>query len=219
MCYKTVYMGGLSNIVVQFPYAGLFLMPLLGCIGFPFPEDAILLSCGFLISQSIVIPLPALLVVYAGVMISDFIIYSLGKKYGRAVITHRRFKNLLPPEKLHSLESRFRKYGVLSIVIGRQIIGVRAQTLLVAGVLDMPLRTFLMTDAFASSVTVMLMTTLGYTGTQRLIKDHAISINGICLLMVPVLLAALIFCLIKRHRSRRTTNNSENILAIEKMGC
>lgn len=212
-------MSGLSNIVVQFPYAGLFLMPLLGCIGFPFPEDVILLSCGFLISQRTVVPLPALLVVYAGVIISDFLIYSLGRKYGRAIITHRRFKKLLPPEKLHSLETRFRKYGVLSIIIGRQIIGVRAQTLLAAGVLDMPLRTFLMIDAFAASVTVMLMTALGYTGTQRLIKDHAISLNGICLLMVPVLLAVLIFFFIKRHWSRRTTNGAGNILAIEKMGC
>ncbi len=219
MCYKTVYMGELSDIVMQFPYAGLFLMPLLGCIGFPFPEDAVLLSCGFLISQRIIMPLPALLVVYTGVMISDFLIYSLCKKYGRAIITHRRFKRLLPPEKLHSIESRFKKFGVLSIVIGRQIIGVRAQTILAAGVLGMPLRTFLMTDAFASSVTVMLMTTLGYTGTKRLMENHPISIHGVCLLMIPVLLV-VIFCLIKWHRARRrTTNSAKNIMAIEKMRC
>jgi membrane protein DedA with SNARE-associated domain len=149
-------MGELSAIVMQFPYPGLFCLLILGSVGFPFPEDAILLSCGFLISRQIVAPLPAFIVVYAGIMIGDFIIYSFGRKYGRAVVTHKRFRRLLPPEKLYSIEKRFGKFGVLSVLVGRQIIGVRAQTMLAAGVLRMPLRTFLLTDAFASSLTIMI---------------------------------------------------------------
>ena len=212
-------MGELSGIVMQFPYAGLFLMPLLGCIGFPFPEDAVLLSCGFLISQRIIMPLPAFLVVYTAVMISDFFIYSLGKKYGRAVITHRRSRRLLPPEKLHFLESRFRKFGVLTFVIGRQIIGVRAQTILAAGVLDMPLRTFLLTDACAAFLTVLLLVSLGYMGIASLMANYPFAIDG-GYMLGTVFLCAAIFYLVRLHiAKRRMRTDTRDLLAIGTRSC
>jgi membrane protein DedA with SNARE-associated domain len=208
----------LSDIVVRFPYPGLFCLLILGSIGFPFPEDAILLLCGFLIAQQIVLPLPAFLVVYAGIIIGDFIIYSLGKKYGRAVITHRRFKKLLPAEKLVSLENGYRRFGVLFIVLGRQIIGLRAQIILAAGILGMSSRRFLVTDAFASLMTIMIMLSLGYAGTHSLIKNHPAGIHGEYLLILFFPLAVS-FCVIKWHRSKRRARTiAVDNAAIEEIG-
>ncbi|MDI6727600.1 MAG: hypothetical protein QMD44_01570, partial [Thermodesulfovibrionales bacterium] len=78
-------MPNISTLVEHFPYIGLFLLLILGGIGFPFPEDTTLILCGFLISTHVVKPVPALLVVYAGLLITDFSLYFVGKKYGRMV--------------------------------------------------------------------------------------------------------------------------------------
>jgi len=211
-------MGELSAIVMQFPYQGLFCLLILGSIGFPFPEDAILLSCGFLISRRIVMPIPAFLVVYTGIIIGDFIIYSFGRKYGRAVVTHKRFRKLIHPEKLCSLERRFAKFGALSILLGRQIIGVRAQTMIAAGVLRMPLRTFLLTDAFASFLTVSIMVSLGYTGMKGL-TNHSLTVQLEYLLIIVLLATAFYFVRWLRSKRRRKIEVKNNEMAIEKFSC
>ncbi|MGE5893104.1 MAG: hypothetical protein ACM34I_03520, partial [bacterium] len=64
-------MTTLSAIVEHSPYAGLFVLLILGGIGFPFPEDATLILCGFLMAQQVIEPVRALVVVYGGLLIAD----------------------------------------------------------------------------------------------------------------------------------------------------
>src|SRR5512146_1081402 len=106
------------SIVEQFPYLGLFILLVLGGIGFPFPEDTTLILCGFLIYNSVVKPVPALLVVYGGLLITDVALYFVGKKYGRMIVTHKRFHRIISPERLSLLESKFNKRGVLVVLVG-----------------------------------------------------------------------------------------------------
>ena len=86
-------MSGLP-IVSQFPYLGLFILLILGGIGFPFPEGGSLVLCGLLISTKVISAPYALAVCYSGVLIGDFLFYSLGRKYGRMIITHRGFSKI-----------------------------------------------------------------------------------------------------------------------------
>ena len=74
-------------IVENFPYLGIFILLILGGIGLPFPEDATIILSGFLVAHKVISPLPIFLSVYGGLLISDFFLYSLGKKYGRMVRT------------------------------------------------------------------------------------------------------------------------------------
>jgi membrane protein DedA with SNARE-associated domain len=101
---------------------------------------------------------------------SDFIIFSIGKKYGRSIVTHKRFHRLLPPEKFLVIEEKFRKMGILLIFLGRYLWGVRAQIFLTAGVMGIHPRKFVLTDAFAATLSVAIMFTLGETG-ARTIRD------------------------------------------------
>ena len=82
-----------SLLMQQAPYLGIFLLLILGAFGLPFPEDGILLWSGLLVAQSIMKPLPGLLVVYIGLLTTDFLLYSIGKRYGRKLIEHRTFQN------------------------------------------------------------------------------------------------------------------------------
>jgi membrane protein DedA with SNARE-associated domain len=154
----------LSGLVGQFPYLGLFLLLILGGIGFPFPEDTTLILCGFLISQDIIRPLPAFLNVYAGLLIADFFLYSMGRRYGRLIVTHRRFQRIVSPERLTFIEDKFRRRGVLVILLGRHIFGLRAQIFLTAGITRMDAGKFLLTDAFSALFTIALMVGAGYAG-------------------------------------------------------
>jgi membrane protein DedA with SNARE-associated domain len=91
---------------------------MLGGVGVPFfPEDATFILCGFLIQAQTVRTIPALLVVYVGVLIADCIIYAFGRKYGRMVVCHKWFHRFLSPEKLQDLEDRFKKKGILFILV------------------------------------------------------------------------------------------------------
>lgn len=208
-------MGELSDILMQLPYLGLFCLLILGNLGCPFPEDAILLSCGFLIARQIVEPVPAVMTVYAGILTGDLLIYSFGRKYGRVLLTHRRLSRILPPDRLDSLEGKFKKFGVPFMILGRQIIGVRSQMILAAGVLRMPLRTFLLTDAFAACVTISIMVSIGYAGTRNILRLSALGVHTKYAVII-LLLLAIAFFFIKRFRNPRPSSPSETSLAVEK---
>ena len=158
----------ISALIQQFPYLGLFALLILGGIGFPFPEDATLILSGFLIVEGVVRPFPALFVVYAGVLITDTGLYFVGKKYGRMIVTHKRFQKILSPQRLSLLEEKFSKRGILVVLFGRHIVGLRVQILLAAGVMRMSFLKFLMTDAISSSFTVAFMVGAGYMGGNSL---------------------------------------------------
>lgn len=157
-----------TAFVEHFPYAGIFLLLVLGDIGLPFPEDATLILSGFLIAQKVTKLLPTLLVVYSGLLLTDFSLYWVGKKYGRSVIEHKRFRRILSAERLSRLEEKFRKWGIFVVFIGRHFLGLRAQIFLAAGVMKMPTLKFLMADAASAILTVTLMVGIGFWGGNRI---------------------------------------------------
>jgi len=161
-------MPDISALIQQFPYIGLFSLLILGGIGFPFPEDTTLILCGFLISTNVVKPVNALLVVVAGVLLTDSGLYAVGRKYGRKIFTHRRFSKILTAERLSKLEEKFDKLGVLFILIGRHVAGLRAQIFLAAGITRMPVAKFLIADAVALILTIALLVGLGIAGGHSL---------------------------------------------------
>ncbi len=196
-------MQELFHMVEHFPYAGLFVALVLGSIGFPFPEDAVLVLCGFLISKNIVEPVPALLVAYSGVVVSDFLIFSVGRKYGRLIVTHRRFHCILSPEKLRALEVKFVKFGSILIFLGRQIFWFRAKIFLVAGIVKMSPSKFLVTDAISAIVTVGIMVTIGREGIQWLpsLRNPAIQ-TWVSVSVIVVILVALFLWRLKLRRQK-----------------
>jgi membrane protein DedA with SNARE-associated domain len=81
-----------SALTDHFPYLGIFALLILGGVGFPFPEDSTLILSGFLVAHRAIKPVPSLLVIYLGLLISDFFLYWMGKKYGRKIVEHRKFR-------------------------------------------------------------------------------------------------------------------------------
>jgi membrane protein DedA with SNARE-associated domain len=192
----------ISAILQRFPYFGLFVLLILGGIGFPFPEDTTLILCGFLIAEGAVRPFPALLVVYSGVLITDLGLYFVGKKYGRMIVTHKRFLKILSPERISLLEEKFNKRGILVVLFGRHLIGLRAQIFLVAGVMRMSFLKFLITDAVSSSFTITFMVGAGYMGGNsfRILRKDITRVEHVAIFLAVTSLA--LYFLFRYFRSR-----------------
>ncbi len=171
-----------SELITRFHYLGIFLLLILGGFGFPFPEDATLILTGIFLSAGDVKLLPALVAVYLGVVVSDIGLYYAGRVYGRRIVRHRFFSRIIKPERLDRVEERFKKYGVLAILFGRHIPGVRAQILIASGILRVPFIKYLLADTFAMAFTIALWIWAGYKGAQYLpqirsaVKDSAVGI-------------------------------------------
>ena len=184
-----------SELIKHFPYLGLFVLLVLGGIGLPFPEDATLILCGFLIAQDIVRAIPAIVIVYIGLLLADYFLYFVGRKYGRKIVTHKRFHRILSPERLLAIEDKFNKRGSLIILFGRHFLGLRAQLFIAAGVMKMPALKFMLLDAFTSIFTMALMIGAGYLGGNSLqaLKKDISKIEHIAVLVIVLLLVVYLF--------------------------
>ncbi|MGC8938707.1 MAG: DedA family protein [Thermodesulfovibrio sp.] len=153
------------SIIEQFSYPGLFFLLILGGLGVPFfPEDLILIACGVMISIGIIKPVPAVLISYAGLIISDSMLYLAGRKFGRKILTNRRFEKILSPSKFFLIEKKFRRHSTLIMLLGRLLVGFRAQVFLLSGITKVSMAKFLIIDSVGSAVVLSIMVTAGYLG-------------------------------------------------------
>lgn len=183
-----------TALVDHFPYVGIFALLILGGIGLPFPEDATLILSGFLVAHGAITPLPTFLTVYAGLLVSDFFLYLVGKKYGRMVVEHKRFQKIISPDRLSKLEEKFKKGDVWVILIGRHFLGLRAQIFLAAGVMRMPTIKFLMTDAATALLTIAFMGGMGYAGgnSVQILRRDLTRIEHIAIVVLMISIAVWI---------------------------
>ena len=192
-----------SSIVEHFPYVGLLLLLFLGEIGLPFPEDATLLLSGFLIAHRVTKLVPTLLVVYGGLLVTDFSLYLIGKKYGRRLFEHKTFQKLLTPDRFKRIEEKFKQWGIWVILLGRHIFGLRAQIFLAAGVVRISPLKFLLADGLSAMVTMILMMGIGYVGgnsVQVLQKDISRVEHFVFLAFVLLVVAWVIVRFLKSRR-------------------
>lgn len=197
-----------TPFVSHFPYLGIFLLLILGGIGLPFPEDATLLLGGFLIAHYVIKPLPAFLVVYSGLLITDFSLYLVGKKYGRRIVEHKRFHKIISPNRLSKLEEKFSKWGSLVVFFGRHILGLRAQIFLVSGVMKMPAIKFLVADAISALFTIGLWGGIGYLGgnSVQVLKKDITRVEHIAIVILVIMIASgIIFWYLKNVKKFRKT--------------
>jgi membrane protein DedA with SNARE-associated domain len=202
-----------NTLVQHFRYFGLFLLLLLGEIGLPFPEDAILLLSGFLVAQGMMKPIPTFLVVYLGILITDFLLYVVGRKYGRRVVEHKRFHKMLTPETIMKLEEKFNRWGSFVILLGRHVLGLRAQIFLVAGVMRMSPIKFLIVDGFSALGTIGLWGVVGYLGGNSLqvLRKDITRVEHVVIVTLAVLLAGgSLFWYFKNKRARWKEPDKKN---------
>jgi membrane protein DedA with SNARE-associated domain len=201
-------------VIQHFTYIGIFCLLILGGLGFPLPEDGVLIMSGLLIAHGVIKLAPALLVIYPSLLIADFILYSIGRKYGRMVVEHKRFSKIVSPATLSRLEEKFTRWGALMVFLGRHLVGFRAPIFLISGVMRISRTKFLIADGLSAIITISITLGLGYLGGNSLmiLKRDITRVDYILILALVILVAGWIILRYFRDRVKIRLRSRANEL-------
>ncbi len=194
----TIYLVGFSVIVV----CGL---------GLPLPEDVTLLTMGYLTH----LPLPdgsprpfaslplAITAGFLGCMVGDGIMFSIGRRYGLAIVSHRPFSWVLNSRRIDRAKAFIEVHGPKVLFAARFMPGIRSVGFFTAGALGTPYLRFLAYDGLAALVSVPFFVWAGWYWGHDI--DWAIAqvrkLEHGMLLLIAVVAAAMIGkALIARRR-------------------
>ncbi len=158
----------LINYSEHFIYAGLFLILFFSGLGLPIPEEVTLLTGGLLINLGFAHLYPTFVAVFMGVLTGDMAMYSIGRRWGHGIITHRHMRKVFSEERLERVRHYFRDHGSKTIFIARFISGFRAMAFLAAGTMGVKPGRFLFLDFLAALIGVPLLLGLGYFSGEHL---------------------------------------------------
>lgn len=166
-------------------YIFLFLALLGTGVGlFPIPEDIIVLGAGAGVFEGEGNIVATFFVVLVGILISDIIIFYIGKKIGIKIFDFKFFSFIFSREKTEKIRKMFDGHGRKVVFVGRFASGFRPAVIFTAGLSKFPFRSFFATDFFASLIYIPILLFLGYRFSydiDKLAKDitrfyHAIEI-------------------------------------------
>lgn len=137
-------------------------------VGFPLPEEVIILSAGILGHMSLhpetypppyegapsVEPYALALACLSAVIITDSIIYYLGHKFGKKLLESKWAKKHAPEHQVDRVRRWVKQYGFFAPGVFRFIPGVRFPGHLMCGALDMKYWNFVITDGIAAVISV-----------------------------------------------------------------
>ncbi len=153
------FLGGYSAHIIYF---SVFAFLLLCGLGFPVPEDIILLTTGYFVHTGDIKLVPSLMITYLGVLIGDTTIFLIGRIWGLRILKWKFFKKVLPERKLEIVRHHFNVYGNKTIFLARFVVGIRSVTFWSAGMSGFKYRYFIFYDGMAAIISVPLLVYLGY---------------------------------------------------------
>ena len=179
--------------------AGVFLLLIVGGVGFPIPEDVTLLGCGILARGGSVSLWQVIAVGIVGVSLADWIVYLTGRRYGPAVVRHPLVARVLRREHVDAVDTAVRRHGAWAVFVARFVFGARIATFLSAGTFGVSVAAFAVAEAAGTVLFVSAMVTLGYVFAHEAERvaaevgraEHWILLGGLVALAVGVVLRVL----------------------------
>lgn len=132
-------------------------------IGFPIPEEFPIIGAGIWAGHNagptrwLILP-----VCITGVVLSDGLLYGMGRYFGPKILEWRGIKRLLPPQKRERIESNFHKYGVLTLLFARFLPAIRSPIFITAGIMRLSFAKFVIADSIYAVPGVSLLFFLSF---------------------------------------------------------
>jgi len=148
--------------VATYGYVAIFALLVTGIVGLPVPDELMLTSCGFLISQGTLGLAPTLVAAASGSVCGITCSFLIGRTFGWTFL-HSRFGRLLhvTDAKIQRVHDWFDRIGHWALMIGYFIPGVRHFTAIVAGTTHLEFRSF---AAYAYSGAILWISTFLFLG-------------------------------------------------------
>jgi membrane protein DedA with SNARE-associated domain len=136
--------------------------------GFPLPEEVIIISVGvlaYMAGHPDQFPPPepgltgigvydAAIVTFLGVILSDMVVFFLGRKYGPKLMRFKLIKNLITPAAMEKIERWTAKYGMWASGVFRFTPGLRFPGFWTCGMAGLPPWKFIIVDGGAALLSV-----------------------------------------------------------------
>lgn len=151
-----------SNLEGIYAYAAIFGV-LFSCgVGMPIPEDVTLVTAGYLAYLENIDLFIAMAVCLCGVLLGDFILFTLGRVYGKHLLDLPIIRFIATPERINFAQAKLKKNVRKVCFTARFLAGLRAPIYLSAGMLGVKPRVFVSLDFLAALISVPALTYLGY---------------------------------------------------------
>jgi len=154
-----------------------FVFLVLGGVGLPpIPEEGVVVAAGVWVASEpkdlyrwAILP-----VCIAGILLSDFVLYSIGRHFGSHLLEHKWLARFLTPEKLERIQNNFHRYGIKVLLFVRWIPGIRSPLFLTAGTMRLPVLRFVVADAIAAAAghTLLFMLSFWFTDSFKDLYEH-----------------------------------------------
>lgn len=127
----------------------------------PIPGDLMMILAGVKVAQGL-LPLWLVLVVQEAATLAGACgLYAICRRAGRPLVTRYGRYIRLGPKELARAEEQIQRRGLLAVVLGRLIPGLRIVTPIAAGTLEMPFRQFFPAVALGAFLYLLAYTMLG----------------------------------------------------------
>ena len=173
---------GVVTLII-FAETGLVVMPLL-------PGDSLLFVSGAITAISGLNVHLFVVILIAAAVIGDSVNYFVGSKLGMKAFENKNSR-VFRPEYLAQTQAFYEKYGAFSIVMGRFVPIVRTFVPFLAGVAQMPYRTFFLYNVIGGVAWITSLVYAGYLfGNLPVVRDNlSLIVIGIVLVSVsPVVI-------------------------------
>ncbi|NRA46943.1 MAG: DedA family protein [Oligoflexales bacterium] len=200
----------IQNNVAYAPYI-IFVALLLAGFNLPISEDVMLFITALLAADSPDMLVPLFCSVFFGAYFSDLICYTLGRTLGPRIWKFKFFASMAPAERVDQLSHYLKKYGAITLFLGRFIpFGVRNALFLTAGLGKMDARKFAFFDFLACSISCTAQFSLYYHFGQDVVeyvkKGNIVFFSLAC----AVVLGILIRMKVKKSAKTREATPEQN---------
>lgn len=169
----------------------------------PLPADVAMVLMGTRVAQGQMSLLTAFLIGQVATLIGSSILYWIGRRGGRPLLF--RYGKLLHmnAHRIAQVERLVTRLGPLSVIIGRQIPGLRLAAPLACGVFRVPYRMFVPAMIVGSSLYIGIFVALGFWGgpaVLRLLNTGGLPLRFVFITVLLVVSAVLLQRLSRRAR-------------------
>jgi membrane-associated protein len=199
----TTELAGLSGLLAYLLVAALVFGETAIFLGFVIPGETAAVLGGVLASRGRV-SLPVLmLVVVLAAIVGPLVGYEIGRHLGGRLIARPRLRRVA--DGVDRAQSVLHRRGGVAVLIGRFIAVLRAMMPAVAGTTRMPYRTFVFYNVLSAVVWGVGYCLLGYAAGSAYAAIERTVGTGVAVAVAVLVLGAVVFWLVRRHRRPRVS--------------
>jgi membrane protein DedA with SNARE-associated domain len=178
------FIAGICGYIDYYPLAAFAALMLAG-LNVPISEDLIIITGALICRGDPSMLIPTFAATFAGVVISDYFPYILGKYIRKGTIKSNFITRFFSIRRIVKMHRYMEKYGIFTFIAGRFIpFGVRNTMFMTAGLFGLRPRRFALYDTTAATISVSTLFFLAYYFGEAIEKPfHAVGIVLFILLL------------------------------------